>query len=495
MYKITMISVVIPAFNEEKFLPQCLESLKNQDYEGDYEIIVVDNGSTDNTIKIAREHGARVVLCSQRGVVHARQAGADAALGDIIVQAAADPVYPRDWLARIAKHFSSHPKSVALAGTYIYKDPPRWAWIEYFLRYFVNRMIGVPFFGRPVSVAGANFAFRREAFLKAGGYEAYSLYPDQWGISRSLSKTGKVSYDKTLSVITSSRRVQRSLPFVLAHLVLNSSRVFAHFLRHNINLLRTFTRRLPLIRTPARLGISIFLVSIITILAFGYAVPTSQVFGKVYYKERTSEKIVALTFDDGPNEPYTSEILDILDSYGIKGTFFIVGKNAELYPMVANRMLVEGHVLGNHTYTHNPNHAITDEGCHDISLAQEAIFNVVGVKPHLYRPPHGKKSPWELAYLKQHNMIGVTWSMSANDEHVIAYFGKPTPEVFAKEIISEAKPGKIILLHDGYGTNHNDTKSDRSITVKALPIIIEGLKHQGYQFVTVPELLEMPAYN
>ncbi len=101
-----MISVVIPALNEESSLPDCLESLKNQDYKGEYEIIVADNGSTDNTAGIAKGFGAEVVFCrDKKSVFSARQAGANAARGDIIAQADADTVYPRDWLAKIANHF------------------------------------------------------------------------------------------------------------------------------------------------------------------------------------------------------------------------------------------------------------------------------------------------------------------------------------------------------------------------------------------------------
>lgn len=491
-----MISVVIPALNEEKLLPQCLESLKNQDYKGDYGIIVVDNGSSDNTVEVAREFGVKVILCPQKGVVYARQAGDSLASGDIIVQADADTIYPRDWLTRIARYFSSHPKSVALAGVYRYKDPPpRWAKFEYFLRYFVNRIIGIPFFGRPVFISGANFAFRREAFLKTGGYDEHSLYPDQWGIAHRLAKVGKVYYDRTLSVTTSSRRVQKPTYIILIEIILNWTRITTHFIKYGINLLRAPSMQSPLTRTPARLAISISLISIISLLAYGYFAPTSEGFGKVYYQSKASDKVVALTFDDGPNEPYTSEILDILKSYDIKATFFVVGKNVELYPEIAKRIVAEGHVLGNHSYSHNANHALTDDGGVDVELAQEAIFSVVGVRPHLYRPPHGKKSPWELEFIKRENLVEITWSDSTNEAHDELIFGKPLPDEVAKSIISKAKPGKIILLHDGYGTNHGDLKSDKSLTVKVLPIIIDGLQQQGYRFVTVPELLKIPAYQ
>src|ERR1039458_7310845 len=133
-----MISVVVPAFNEEKLIGACLVSLKNQDYKGNYEIVVVDNASRDNTARVARELGARVIFCAQKGVSYARQAGADAAEGEIVVQADADTLYPAWWLTRIQKQFDSHPKAVAVAGTFIYKSPPWWAHFEYFLRVFFN---------------------------------------------------------------------------------------------------------------------------------------------------------------------------------------------------------------------------------------------------------------------------------------------------------------------------------------------------------------------
>jgi peptidoglycan/xylan/chitin deacetylase (PgdA/CDA1 family) len=488
-----MISVVIPARDEEQYLPACLASLQKQDYDGEYEILVVDNASTDNTGRIARKSGARVIFCPRTGVAYARQAGANSARGDIIVQADADTIYPQDWLTRIARHFLLHPDSIALAGRYIYKDPPRWAFFQYFWEQVIN-LIGLVFFGRPVWVSGANFAFRREAFLRVKGYNSASLYPDQWGISRQLSRLGKVRYDRRLRVMTSARRVKRPLYLLASDIIMNIARIMRHFHRHNAKFLQKSLAKIPVIRSPVRLIICILIASVISLLAVGYALPTSQVFGKVYYQSRTSEKIVALSFDDGPNEPYTSEILAILDDYGAKATFFAVGKNVELYPATAKRIIAEGNALENHSYSHKANHAVTNAGAADIRLAENAIFNVTGVKPSLYRPPHGKKTPWELYSIKHENLSEVTWDVAANDQHEYLIFGKPTPEELAKEIVSKVKPGRIILLHDGYGTNHGDAKSDKSLTVKALPIIIKELQSQGYRFVTIPQLIGMPAY-
>lgn len=91
-------------------------------------------------------------------------------------------------------------------------------------------------------------------------------------------------------------------------------------------------------------------------------------------------------------------------------------------------------------------------------------------------------------------MIEVTWNVSANDQHIFAVFGHPTPEIFVRELIKEVEPGSIVLLHDSYGTYHDNIKSNRSLTVETLPLIIAQLKAKGYMFVTVPELLDVPAY-
>jgi peptidoglycan/xylan/chitin deacetylase (PgdA/CDA1 family) len=487
------ISVVVPVFNEETFLLRCLQSLRSQDYPGEQELIIVDNGSTDASAKIARDFGVKVISCPEKGVAFARQMGAYAATGDVIVQADADTVYSPDWLSQIGAHFTKHEKTAALAGAFIYLDPPWWGEIEYFSRRAVN-VLSTFFIGKVAFVSGANFAFRREAFLKAAGYDASSLYPDQWGIASRLGKTGKVDYDPTLTAATSSRRIQKPVFVVFGEFIRNFSGVMAHFGRSNITFLKGLTGKLRQRRSPARFLFAIPLI-VIAVAVYGYFAPGSQVFGKIYFKETTPQKVMAITFDDGPNEPYTSEILAILKSHGVHATFFAIGKNVEQYPDTAKQIIADGNALENHSYSHNPNHAITDAGADDVAIAQDVIAKITGVFPHLYRPPNGRKSPWELDLINHDNLQMVTWSDAANDQHFIGYWGKPTPEDFAKSIVAKARPGGIILLHDGYGLHHGDAKSDKSLAVQALPLIIEGLQKQGYQLVTVPELLDIPAYN
>jgi peptidoglycan/xylan/chitin deacetylase (PgdA/CDA1 family)/glycosyltransferase involved in cell wall biosynthesis len=490
-----MISVVIPALNEEKFLPDCLKSLKNQDYTGSVEFIIADNGSTDGTVGVAKAFGARVVPCPEKkSVFYARQIGADAAQGDIIAQADADTIYPSNWLSRIAKQFEKHPKMAAITGRYIYTKAPWWAWIEYIIRSGVNWVI-YPFLRRPLIISGATFAFRRKIFVELGGYHDIAYAPDQWGIASRLSKGGKVSFDNGLYVITSPRSVNKPILRIVKEGLSNWKRWIGYLLKRPISGIGNFVKR-PFQRNRiASVVVSVILALILFVAVGGYFLPSASFFGKVYASEKTSDKEIALTFDDGPNEPYTSELLDILKANNINGTFFVVGKNAQLYPDVVNRIIAEGNVVGNHSYSHDANHALSDFGVKDMQRDEGVIYGITGLMPHLYRPPHGKKSPWELAGVKNAGLIDVTWDISANDQHTIAYFGKPTAAQYAAEIIKAAKPGGIILLHDGHGTDQNDPEADESITVDALPIIIAQLQAEGYHFVTVPVLLNVPAYN
>jgi peptidoglycan-N-acetylglucosamine deacetylase len=486
-----MISIVIPALNEEKLLPDCLRSLRNQDYAGEYEIILADNGSTDNTPNIARQFGARVITCSEKkSVFYARQVGADAANGDIIAQADADTIYPSGWLRRIAEQFASRPTVVAITGRFVYRKSPWWAGFEYFLRSFGNWITSL--FGMPLVVSGATLAFRRWAYLSVNGYQGLTYSADQIGISQRLSKLGKVIYDKKLYIITSSRSVQKPVYVIIRDLFGHLNRWVSFSLRNQMRVLHEFTWN----TRPRRLvtSLSSIIVFVIIFMTYGYFIPSSPVFGKVYADESTKDKVVALTFDDGPNEPYTSQILDILAANNIKATFFVIGENAEQLPDSAARIIADGHVLGNHSYSHYANHALTESGARDLERAQEIIKNTLGVQPHLYRPPHGKKSPWELEAVKKLGMIEITWNVSANDQHIFAVFGHPTPEIFAREIVKDVEPGSIVLLHDGYGILHDTIKADRSLTVQTLPLIITQLKAKGYSFVTVPELLNVPAY-
>lgn len=204
--------------------------------------------------------------------------------------------------------------------------------------------------------------------------------------------------------------------------------------------------------------------------------------GIVYWHGDTEENKIALTFDDGPNPIYTSQILDILKQYNIKATFFLIGKNVEAFPEVAKRIIQEGHSIGNHTYSH-PELLLKKKTSirYQIEKTEEAIIKATDIKPHLFRPPYGADSPGVFLEAEELGYIVVEWSVSGGNGAK-----DPKAEKITHKILSATKNGAIILLHDGDRLIHN---IDRSQLVKALPLIIKTLKQQGYEFVTVDELL------
>jgi peptidoglycan/xylan/chitin deacetylase (PgdA/CDA1 family) len=482
------ISIVVPARNEESCIAACLQSLKDQTYQGAHEILVVDNGSTDSTAEIARSFGVKVISANkEKSVFYARQVGAGTADGDIIVQADADTLYPQRWLQRIAEKFEAHPEAVAVAGRFLYREKFNWAFVELNARNLMNK-ISVALFGRPFLVSGATFAFRRQAFMAVGGYKDLPYSADQHGITTKFRKLGKILYDDKIYVLTSARSVRQPCFILLMAVIANLSRLLLDF---GINLITPKPKaRTMRLRKRLALGFSVMLAFFIAFSAYGYYSPISPVFGEVYYQGDSSDNVVALTFDDGPNGTYTTQILDILKKYNIKATFFVIGKNVQLYPDIAKRIMDEGNVLGNHSNTHDANHALSTFGERDLEQAQMIISSVTGVQPHLYRPPHGKKTPWELDCVKENELIEVTWSVEVNDQ-----VGLDGVNNFVNKVVNKTRAGSIILLHDGYGTEHNNQHADKSFTVLALPLLIEQLQAKGYRFVTVPVLLGVPAYN
>ncbi len=481
-----MISVVVPAFNEARVIRACLKSLREQDYAAGYEIIVVDNNSHDDTAQIAAAEGVRVVACPRQGVAYARQAGAEAANGQIIVQADADTTYPKWWLSRIKRQFDRHPRAVAVAGTFVYQERPWWAVFEFFLRVFFNHLSTLTL-GRPYIISGANLAFKKSAFVQIGGYDAVSYSADQYNIATRLSKVGKVIYDRRSWGATSARSVAKPTVVIFRDFICHLLKFARHVLRGPFVWLKIRTQKAAGVSVGTYLKIVVPAL-IIAILLYGYFVPAAAVFGKVYSRAATPDKVIALTFDDGPNEPYTSQVLAILEQYNVQATFFLIGANVQLYPDDAIHMLADGDVIGNHTYSHNANHALTFSAYKDIARAEQEIQTVTGVTPLLYRPPHGRASPWELGAVKRAGYTEVLWNITTHE------LSNHTPDFLAQQIIKKAKPGGIILLHDGYGTLHNAPRANKSDTVEMLPQIIEQLQNEGYTFVTIPQLLNVPAY-
>ena len=205
-------SVVIPAFNEEGYLDASLESLQRQDFAGRYEIVVVDNNSTDGTSAVARRRGIRVLHEPMVGVCAARQRGIDESTGEIVVSTDADTVHPRDWLTRMDARFRTGPDVVAVAGPCVYGDPPWWAAI--FPRLWFAAIAAVySCSGRVFYLTATNVAFVRTSFP---GYDTtITQGGDEVDVLRRLRGRGRIVWDANNSVVTSSRRMDQGLAYTL----------------------------------------------------------------------------------------------------------------------------------------------------------------------------------------------------------------------------------------------------------------------------------------
>lgn len=201
---------------------------------------------------------------------------------------------------------------------------------------------------------------------------------------------------------------------------------------------------------------------------------------KVIYSVHTQQKIVALTFDDGPHPVFTPQLLDILYKYHVPATFFMIGSSIRKYPDIVKQVIAQGHSIGNHTYTHPLNMAVYSKGqiVKEINNCEAMIKQFSGGRTFIFRPPRGRfnQKVVEIVQAKKYQMV--LWS-------ACGYKGRvDTPKLMAERVIGKIHPGAIILLHDG-------TFASRWKDIRATPIIIEALLKKGYRFVTVPQLLEL----
>jgi len=199
------------------------------------------------------------------------------------------------------------------------------------------------------------------------------------------------------------------------------------------------------------------------VLAWGTNVAASE-------PKQDETKKVALTFDDGPHPLYTEPILDGLKERGVVATFFITGDRAETYPEIVKRIHDEGHLIGNHTYSHiqlSKNNL--EEFARELSLTSQIIADITGQETLFVRPPYGL---WDIRLEAELNMFPVMWTVDPRD------WARSNVSGIVNDVVKKIKPNDIILLHDDYDS-----------TYKAALIIIDRLLEQGYEFVTVEEIL------
>lgn len=192
-------------------------------------------------------------------------------------------------------------------------------------------------------------------------------------------------------------------------------------------------------------------------------------------KVSTTQKVVALTIDDGPHNKVTPEILSVLKEKQVKATFFVLGVNAEHFPKLLAQEVADGHEIGVHTYSHPSLPKLSPQKIAEEIDKSERIIATTAPKPTLFRPPGGFYNPQVIETAHQRGYTVVLWSVDPRD------WSCPPAEKVVERVLQDIKPGSIVLLHDGQYPLP---------TPQALGIIIDRLREQGYSFVTVSELLQ-----
>jgi peptidoglycan/xylan/chitin deacetylase (PgdA/CDA1 family) len=215
--------------------------------------------------------------------------------------------------------------------------------------------------------------------------------------------------------------------------------------------------------------------------------PYSQAFGPYPWRGRDDTRAIALTFDDGPNEPYTSQIAEILKQQNVRATFFQVGRCVERFPELPAALAAEGHVIGNHSLSHRFSTYLRPGAfAREIEHNQRILGHALNKEPVLVRTPWLWRQPTLLSSLRRKRLVPVSGRFC----HALEVL-QIDPVRIARTAISKTVPGAILIFHDGY----NARGAARAATVDAVRITIDALHARGYYFVTVDELLGVPAYR
>lgn len=240
--------------------------------------------------------------------------------------------------------------------------------------------------------------------------------------------------------------------------------------------------------------LEILAIIILIILAAYYLFmwPQAEIFGAYPYQIKTDKKVIALTFDDGPNPPYTKELLAVLDKHQVAATFFVLGKNLERFPDLGRAIVAAGHTLGNHAYSHNFLQYFCQPSLRkEILRTQEIIISATGKRAALFRSPWLIHHPSLFKVVKKNGLTAVSGLFSSQKE-----IWQPPAQILFNDALKKVAPGKILIFHDGYDAIAKRLNgSSRSETVKAIDLLIPELKKQGYQLVTVDHLLGSLAYQ
>jgi peptidoglycan-N-acetylglucosamine deacetylase len=231
-----------------------------------------------------------------------------------------------------------------------------------------------------------------------------------------------------------------------------------------------------------RLGLTILLTFLGALMGQAQEAQPSPTPGETHSKPATytqahvDQPYIAMTFDDGPSAENTSRLLEMLKQRDIKATFFLIGQNVASNPDLVRRILAEGHEIGNHSWTHPQLSKLSDQKVTaEITKTQDAIKEASGFTPTLLRPPYGAITPRQREWIEnQFGLSIILWSVDPFD------WKRPGASVITQRILSQARPGAIILSHDIHKQ-----------TVDAMPATLDGLMRKGFKFVTVSQLIAL----
>jgi peptidoglycan/xylan/chitin deacetylase (PgdA/CDA1 family) len=231
------------------------------------------------------------------------------------------------------------------------------------------------------------------------------------------------------------------------------------------------------------IGIALGTAAIAGVTAAGYQsmAPTGQWFGRAFFGLPRGSKQIALTFDDGPNDPHTLQLLEVLAKQSVRATFFMIGRYVRQRPDVAVAVAQQAHVIGNHTFTHP---LLTFQSMahirEEIVHCRAALTDAVGEHSNLFRAPWGGRRPGVFQLVRKLGLEPIMWNVTGYD------WQAPSPEYIEAKVARQVHGGDVVLLHDG---GHLSFGTDRSKTVQAVELLIARYKDEGYEFVTISQML------
>jgi len=238
-----------------------------------------------------------------------------------------------------------------------------------------------------------------------------------------------------------------------------------------------------IVYNPVMLGFTLAGAGVAAAVAAGYQsmAPTGQWYGRTFTGLARGTKQLALTYDDGPNDPHTLRLLEILARHGVHATFFLIGRYVQQRPEIARAILQAGHVIGNHTFTHPLLTFKSDaEIRRELADCHAALNDAIGEHSNLFRPPFGGRRPAVLRIARRLGLEPVMWKVTGYD------WNAPPAETIERRVSRQIRGGDVILLHDG---GHKHMGADRSQTVLATKRLIIRYQSEGYRFTTISEMM------